>query len=373
MTDIESAETVPKLFQPVRVGEIELAHRVVFAPCTRFRANKDNVHTSLGVTYYEQRASVPGTLLITEASIIEPQVPHIPGIFNDEQLAGWKKVVDAVHAKGSYIYLQLWAGGRAALVTAETKARGLYSPSAIPVKGREDIPLYEMTIDDIRRYIALFTKSAVDAVEHAGFDGVELHGANGYLIDQFIQDVSNHRTDEYGGSVENRARFPLELVESVSKAIGIKKTAIRLSPWANGNDMGMKDPIPTFTYLVERLAKEFPDLAYLHVIEPGVSNYWNIPIGPGHSNDFIRNIWLPRAFITAGRYYRKEAIERAEQTGELIAFGRLFISNPDLPLRLRKNLHLEKWDHDTYYTPEEPHGFIDYPFADENTPLADDD
>ncbi|KAI0723895.1 NADH:flavin oxidoreductase/NADH oxidase [Cerioporus squamosus] len=370
MTDVQPAETVPKLFQPVQVGEVKLAHRVVFAPCTRMRANEDNVHTTLGVTYYDQRASVPGTLLISEATIMEPQIPHIPGTFTDEQLAGWKKVVDAVHAKGSYIYLQLWAGGRAAV--GANKSSRLYSASAIPVKGREDIPLFEMTVDDIKRYVELFTKSAIVAVERAGFDGVELHGANGYLIDQFIQDVSNHRTDEYGGSIENRARFPLELVESVSKAIGIKKTAIRFSPWATGNDMGMKDPVPTFSYLVQRLAEEFPELAYLHVIEPGVSNYWNIPIGPGHSNDFIRDIWLPRTLISAGRYYRKEAIERAERTGELIAFGRLFISNPDLPLRLRKNLRLEKWDHDTYYTPEDPHGFIDYPFADEKTPLADD-
>ncbi|RPD66476.1 NADH:flavin oxidoreductase/NADH oxidase [Lentinus tigrinus ALCF2SS1-7] len=372
MAQVQPPESVPKLFQPVRVGEIELAHHVVFAPCTRLRATKDNVHTSLGVTYYEQRASVPGTLLISEAALMEPQLPHAPGIFTEEQIAGWEKIVDAVHAKGSYIYVQLWDGGRA-IPRAKEAGLTLYSASPIPVKGQEDAPVHEMTIDDIKRCIALFTKSASDAVERAGFDGVELHGANGYLIDQFIQDLSNHRTDEYGGSIENRARFPLELVKSVSKAIGIKKTALRLSPWATGNDMGMEDPRPTFSYLVKRLAEDFPELAYLHVIEPGVSNYWNIPIGPGNSNDFIRDIWLPRTLISAGRYYRKEALERAEQTGELIAFGRLFISNPDLPLRLRKNLHLEKWDHDTYYTPEDPHGFIDYPFADDNTPLADEE
>ncbi|EED82236.1 predicted protein [Postia placenta Mad-698-R] len=199
---------------------------------------------------------------------------------------------------------------------------------------------------EIHEYVQLYTAAATNAIR-AGFDGVELHGANGYLIDQFLQDVSNKRTDEYGGSVENRCRFALEVIESVVKAIGVNKVAIRLSPWSTFQDMGMKDPKPTFAYLVSRIAEAHPDFAYVHVVEPRVEGNLDRIVLEAESNDFLRSIWAPRPFITAGGFTRDTAFEAAEKTGELVAFGRFFISNPDLPLRLAKNLPIIKGNRDT--------------------------
>ncbi|KAL7283668.1 hypothetical protein ACG7TL_003104 [Trametes sanguinea] len=362
---------VPKLFQPVTVGDMQLAHRVVMAPLTRCRANSRHVHGDLAVEYYAQRASVPGTLLITEATYIAPQTvghplgPTIPGIWSDEQISAWKKVVEAVHANASFIYLQIWALGRGAKYDELKKENPDFpyvAPSAIPLKGSKETPR-ALTIPEIKEYIQLFAKAASNAVHGAGFDGVEIHGANGFLVDEFIQDVSNQRTDEYGGSIENRCRFALEVVDAVSQAVGAKKTAIRLSPWSSFQDMRMEDPIPTFSYLVTRLREQFPDLSYLHVIEPGVGGGSDIGFEKEDSNDFIRHMWFPRPFISAGRYTSETAIQRAEKTGELIAFGRLFISNPDLPLRLRNNLPLTPWSREVYYLPEDPRGYVDYPFV----------
>ncbi|CDO73612.1 hypothetical protein BN946_scf185014.g82 [Trametes cinnabarina] len=365
-------EPVPKLFQPITVGDMHLAHRVVLAPLTRCRANTKHIHGDLAVQYYAQRASVPGTLLITEATYIAPQTvghplgPTIPGIWSDEQIGAWKKVVDVVHAKGSFIYLQIWALGRGAKLEELKKEDPHFpyvAPSPIPLTDRKEVPR-ALTIPEIKEYVQLFAKAASNAVQRAGFDGVEIHGANGFLVDEFIQDVTNQRTDEYGGPIENRCRFALEVVESVSEVIGANKTALRLSPWSTYQDMRMRDPIPTFSYLVTRLREQFPDLAYIHVIEPGVGGASDIGSSREDSNDFIRNIWLPRPLISAGRYTRETAIQRAEQSGELIAFGRLFISNPDLPLRLRWNLPLVPWSREVYYLPENPGGYVDYPFAD---------
>ncbi|KAF9811115.1 hypothetical protein IEO21_06633 [Rhodonia placenta] len=217
---------------------------------------------------------------------------------------------------------------------------------------------------EIHEYVQLYTAAATNVIR-AGFDGVELHGANGYLIDQFLQDVSNKRTDEYGGSVENRCRFALEIIDSVVKAIGVNKVAIRLSPWSTFQDMGMKDPKPTFAYLVSHIAEAHPDFAYIHVVEPRVEGNLDRIVLEAESNDFLRRIWAPRPFITAGGFTRDTAFEAAEKTGELVAFGRFFISNHDLPLRLAKNLPIVKGNRDTYYLVESPKGYIDYPFVDE--------
>ncbi|KAI0373005.1 FMN-linked oxidoreductase [Pilatotrama ljubarskyi] len=365
--------SLPRLFQPVSVGDMTHAHRVVLAPLTRCRANARHVHGDLAVGYYAQRASVPGTLLIAEATFIAAKAgglslgPNIPGIWNEEQVAAWKRVVEAVHARGSYIYLQLWALGRAADIDqlkAENPDFDYVGASAIPQQDRKGIPR-PLTVPEIEEYVELYAQAASNAVHGAGFDGVEIHGANGYLVDQFLQDVTNQRTDEYGGSIENRARFGLEVVEAVTRAVGANKTAIRLSPWSEFQYMRMKDPVPTFTYMVTRLREAFPNLAYIHVVEPGVLGYIDVDHGKQESNDFIRDIWLPRPLISAGRYDRESAIKRAEETGELIAFGRLFIANPDLPLRLLKNLPLARWDREVFYLPEEPRGYIDYPFAED--------
>ncbi|KAI9058706.1 NADH:flavin oxidoreductase/NADH oxidase [Trametes sanguinea] len=365
--------SLPKLFQPIKVGDITLGHRVVFAPLTRFRADRRGVHSDLAVEYYSQRASFPGTLIISEATYVaifaHGRSLHAPGIYTEDQIAAWKRITDAVHAKGSFIYTQLWGLGRAAEppVLAQLREQDPYFPyvsaSDVPLSGRDDVPR-PLTIDEIKTYVVAFVQAAQDAVHRAGFDGVEIHAAYGYLLEQFIHEGSNTRTDEYGGSIANRCRFPLEVVDAVSKAIGEQKVGIRISPWSDFQDMKMSDPVPTFTYLISRLRTDHPDLAYVHVVEPGISGASDCSLREGESNEFIRKIWQPRPLISAGGYTRDKALQVAEETGQLIAFGRPFVSNPDLPLRLLKNIPLAPWDRNTFFVPEEPHGYIDYSFAD---------
>ncbi|KAB5592695.1 NADH flavin oxidoreductase/NADH oxidase [Ceratobasidium theobromae] len=357
-----------KLFSPLQLGEITLGHRVIMAPLTRFRADDNHVHTDLAVEYYAQRASVPGTLLITEATFIAPEAggfDHVPGIWNDEQIVAWKKVTDAVHDQHSYIYLQLWALGRAA--EPKVLAReGLPYVSSSPTPMEEGGPApRELTKGEIAHYVDLYVQAARNAIK-AGFDGVEIHSANGYLLDQFLQDTCNKRTDEYGGSIENRARFTLQVADAVTAAVGAKKTGLRLSPWG----MRMKDPVPTFSYVVKELAKRHTDLAYLHVVEPVVSGDNDAQhahdTGSGQkpaSNDFAREIWGEHTFLSAGGYNAKSAEEVLNKFGNsAIVFGRHFIANPDLPVRLRTGVPLTRYDRSTFYTPG-PKGYIDYPRA----------
>ncbi|GBE84625.1 Probable inactive dehydrogenase [Sparassis crispa] len=364
-----SSESAPKLFQPIKVGDMTLAHRVVLAPLTRYRANAAHVHGDLAVEYYAQRASIVGTLLIAEAAFISAKAggfAHVPGIWNEAQIAAWKKITDAVHARGSYIYIQLWALGRATdlqVLEKEDPSFPYVSASDIQLTGKPKAPR-PLTEEEIKEYIQMYATAASNAVHGAGFDGIEIHGANGYLPDQFLQDVSNKRTDKYGGSIENRARFLLELLGAISAKIGAQKTAIRLSPWGEFQDMRMEDPVPTFKYVVSKIAEMLPDFAYIHFTEPRVSGNLDRSVKDGETNDYFRKVWAPRPIISAGGYTRETALAAADETGDLIAFGRAYISNPDLPLRLRMNLPVAKYDRDTFYTPENPKGYIDYPFAD---------
>ncbi|KAJ1305437.1 hypothetical protein OPQ81_000447 [Rhizoctonia solani] len=360
-----------KLYTPLQVGDINLAHRVVMAPLTRYRANDTHAHTELGVQYYAQRAEVPGTLLITEATAISPEAAgydHIPGIWSDEQIEAWKKVTDAVHERNSYIYLQLWALGRAA--NPEVLAReGLSFVSASPVPIEEGGPVPRaLTEEEIKDYVKLYAQAAKNAVFKAGFDGVEIHSANGYLLDQFLQDNSNKRTDLYGGSIENRARFVLEVVGAVTAAVGAKKTGIRLSPWNKFQGMRMQDPIPTFSYVIKEISRYYSDLAYLHFIEPIVEEKPTEgvqTVEQTESNDFARTIWSPRPFLSAGGYNAKSGEVTANKyENTAVVFGRYFISNPDLPERLRKGIELTHYNRDTFFSPG-PRGYIDYPKAGE--------
>ncbi|KAL4247445.1 Aldolase-type TIM barrel [Abortiporus biennis] len=357
--------STPKLFQPFKLGDIELKHRIVLSPLTRYRANSEHVPTDLQAKYYAQRASMPGTLLITEATFINQRAggyANVPALETANQLEGWKKVVDGVHAKGSFIFSQLWALGRTARPDYLAKAGyDLVSASDIPLKGRsKPRPL---TTTEIKQYVGWYIQAAINAVQKVGFDGVEIHSANGYLLHQFLEDHSNLRTDEYGGSIENRVRFILEVVEGVTNAIGQKKTAIRISPFNPFQDMGMEDPYPTYSYLVQQLAERFPDLAYIHAVDPRESS--DTPDGlNGKSLDTFRNIWSPRPFISAGSYTPELALEVANNKGDLIAFGRNFLANPDLPYRIKNKLPLNQPDYSTFYTAETPVGYIDYPFAD---------
>jgi len=364
-----------KLFTPLQVGDLTLAHRVVMAPLTRFRADDNHVHTDLAVEYYGQRAEVPGTLLITEATFIAPEAggfDHIPGIWSDDQIAAWKKVTDAVHDRRSYIYLQLWALGRAADPKVLSREGFPYvSSSATPLEEGKPAPR-ELSKDEIEQYKQKYVQAAKNAVYKAGFDGVEIHSANGYLLDQFLQDTCNKRTDEYGGSVENRARFTLEVADAVTAAVGSKKTGIRFSPWGRFQGMRMEDPVPTFSYVIKELAKRHTDLSYIHLVEPVVSGDNDQKVdhahdtgsahGPG-SNDFAREIWGSRTYLSAGGYNAKSGTEAANKYGNAaIVFGRYFIANPDLPERLRTGTPLTHYNRDTFYTPG-PRGYIDYPRA----------
>ncbi|KAJ7146449.1 hypothetical protein C8R44DRAFT_600605 [Mycena epipterygia] len=357
-----------KLFQPTRLGDIELSHRVVFAPSTRFRADANHAPLPHVAEYYEQRASTSGSLLISEATFIAPRAggyKHAPGIWSDEQISAWKKVTDRVHAKGSYMYLQLWALGRAADV--ETLAEdGLphVSASDVPVTGGP--APRPLTVEEIREYVQLYATAASNAVHKAGFDGVEIHAANGFLLDQFLHDRSNIRTDAYGGSVENRTRFPLEVIDAVVQAVGQHKTAIRFSPWGTFLDMHFDNPKPTYAHLVTQLRERYPDFAYVHIVEPRADGTETVKeVKEGYSNDFIRDIWGDRRLISAGGYTRETAIAAAEEKGDLIAFARPYIANPDLPYRLLHGIALAVGNRALYYAPGsiDPKGYTDYPFA----------
>jgi NADPH2 dehydrogenase len=243
------------------------------------------------------------------------------------------QVVDAVHANGSYIFLQLWAMGRATnldLLKAEDPSFDMVGPSSIPISSSHPTPR-PLTVDEIKTYVQWYADAAEKAVNKAGFDGVELHFAGGYLPDQFLQDVSNLRSDEYGGTIENRARFPLEIIEAVSNVVGEDRVGFRISPWSPFQGMRMEHPKPTFTYFVSQARKRFPNLAYLHVIEPRVNGAEDCEPDDIDSNDFLREIWGDKVFISAGGYTPQNSVETANDKGGLIAFGRHYIANVRFP------------------------------------------
>ncbi|KAI9432670.1 NADH:flavin oxidoreductase/NADH oxidase [Lactarius indigo] len=324
------AAPTPKLFQPIQVGTTSLQHRVVLAPMKRARADDRYVHGALGLEYYKQRTSTPGTLAISEGTFIALHAggdANIPGIWSDEQIAGWKPITDAVHANGSFIYLQLWALGRVAEGDVLRKAGGyeVVAPSAIPLEGH-DTPR-PLTVAEIKEYVQLYATAAENAVLKAGFDGVEIQSAGGYLLDQFVQPATNKRTDEYGGSIENRLRFVLEVTEAVVKAVGANKVGIRIGPHMKILGMGTPDPIPAYAELVKRIHDSYPDFAYLHVIEIAnmIQTFGGTVTRP--STRFLRDIWGNRPYIANGNYDRDAAIEVVEKEGGLVSFGRYFISN----------------------------------------------
>lgn len=358
-----------KLFQPIRVGRLELSSRIAMAPMTRFRVDDQHVPLPIVKDYYAQRASVPGTLLITEATVISPNgggYPNVPGIWSDAQIAAWKEVTDAVHAKGSYIYLQVWSLGRVANPDY-LKTLGdfdLVSSSAIPASADSPVPR-ALTESEIQTYIADFAQAARNAVA-AGFDGVEIHAANGYLVDQFLQDVSNTRTDRWGGSVANRARFALEVTRAIVDAIGADRTAIRLSPFSPFQGMRMADPVPQFAHVARELARF--NLAYTHIVEARIGG--GDDVDHSDSLDFFLDAYAGASpVVIAGGYTddsAREAIDVKYAAHEVvIGFGRPFLSNPDLPFRLKENVPLVPHQRNTFYVPKDPKGYADFPFSPE--------
>ncbi|BGP25260.1 hypothetical protein JCM10295v2_004183 [Rhodotorula toruloides] len=372
------------LFRPIKVGRLELKQRLAMAPLTRFRADAQHVHQQPAVEYYGQRASAPGTLVITEATFIDPKAggyPNVPGCYNQEQVAAWKKVVDEVHSKGSFIYLQLWALGRAAdpgNLKKEFNA-DVVSASDVPFEG--GAKPRALTKEEIQDYIGYYARAAKLFVEEAGGDGVEIHNANGelilhelglgYLLDQFLQTNSNKRTDEYGGSLENRARFPLEVAKAVSDAVGADRVGIRLSPYSTFQGMKMpdiKDIKETFSYFVTELRQRHPDFAYIHAVESRIAGNTTIEAAKDENLDFLYEIWTPRPFLIAGGFKPDTAVTAAEHyANSVVVFGRYFISNPDLVKRIKEGIELTEYNRETFYLygPDKTEGYTDYPFADE--------
>ncbi|KAK4891338.1 hypothetical protein LTR27_009992 [Elasticomyces elasticus] len=365
-----------RLFQPLKLGNVNLAHRMVMAPLTRFRADNNYVPAlPMSKTYYEERACVPGTLLITEATFISPRASgyeNAPGIWNSTQIAAWKVIVDAVHAKGSFTFLQLWALGRLARKDViESLGHRVVSSSARAVGGESGNVPHALTETEIKAFVQHYANAAKNAVE-AGFDGVEIHGANGYLIDQFWQDTVNERTDSYGGSIKNRARFGLEVTRAVVDAVGdSRKVAMRLSPFSDFQGMGMVDPISQFSHIIRELKKL--DLAYLHLIESGVDGTSAVDAvyaSISHDLDPLVALWgTDSPIIVAGGFTpdkAKNALREVyTQANVAVAFGRSWISNPDLAFRIPRGIELARWDRETFYKIGGWEGYLGYPYSKE--------
>ncbi|KAL2812185.1 hypothetical protein BJX63DRAFT_397199 [Aspergillus granulosus] len=385
-----SLSPLDPLFHPLRLGAFALNHRIVQAPCTRMRATKESdgvfVPNDLLVKYYEQRAT-PGGLMLTEATPISRLAagyPGVPGIFTPSQITAWKRVTDAVHAKGGIILLQLWHVGRA---TTPGMLGGVatVSSSDIPIAGKaldgtdySSAPPKPMTLDEIKDTVQEYAAAAKRAID-AGFDGVEIHGGNGYLLDQFLHDNVNKRTDAYGGSIENRSRLILEIITAVSTAIGSERTGIRLSPYNYFQDTRDSNPQKHWGYLCSAIASlpEGIKPAYVHMIEPRFDEVLDerakiasleteTKEAEKPSLDSFRAILKKGGvrFIAAGNFKPDNAGGKVSGDGaDAVAFGRLFIGNPDLVARLREGYELNKYDRETFYgaTPPEK-GYTDYPF-----------
>ncbi|WVQ85654.1 hypothetical protein IAT38_007820 [Cryptococcus sp. DSM 104549] len=343
------------LFQPIKAGSTDLKHRIVLAPMGRLRATqKTGVPSKEAALYYAQRAS-DGGLLISEGTVIAPEAggyDYVPGIWSSEQVEAWKPVPPAVHAKGGRIFCQLGSIGRMALPENVDK---VFAPSNIPADaGTKDLTV--MTEEDIDRFVEHYRQATVNAVE-AGFDGVEIHCANGYLLDEFIQSVSNQRTDDYGGTPANRFRFPLRVLTAVSSIIGASRVGVRISPFARFQNMREPNPLATFVPFVEALLEAHSDLAYVHAVDRRIDGVDDIPheeVQMTDSLDDIRDVVkrLGRgtAFIIAGGFTPAMAREHAEKHDDLVAFGRHFTSNPDLPERIKNGWPLTVYHRDTFYT-----------------------
>lgn len=356
-----------KLLTEYMLGKIKLKNRVVMAPLTRSRAI-NNIPNDLMVQYYKQRSGAG--LIITEGTSPSPNglgYPRIPGIFNQVQVEGWKKITNAVHENNSKIFIQLMHTGRVSHSENLPKGAEVVAPSAVATDGEmytdtlgmQPYPTpREMTLEDIETAQNEYVQAAKNAID-AGFDGVEIHGANGYLVDQFINTASNKRSDKYGGSIENRCRFAIETAKKIGEAIGFDRTAIRLSPYGAFNGMEQFNDIEeTYSYLSAELGKL--GLTYIHIVD---HSSMGAPEVTESVKSKIRNVFGGTIIASGG--FDKERAETVlnENKGDLIAFGRLFISNPDLVNRLKNNFKLADPDYDTFYTPGEK-GYTDYPMSD---------
>ena len=354
-----------KLFTDAKLGNLTLQNHIVMAPMTRNRATTDHDVTPIMATYYAQRASAG--LIITEGVAPSPNgngYARVPGLYTDSQVAGWKNVTDAVHAKGGHIFAQLMHTGRIGHPVNMHEGTEVTAPSAIGAAGQIysdtdgmlDHPTPRaLTTDEVKQTILEFVKASQNAID-AGFDGVEIHGANGYLIEQFLSPDTNHRTDQYGGSVENRSRFLLETAEAVGQAIGFDRVGVRLSPYGAFNDItAFAGADETYQYLAEQL--NTIGVVYIHLVD---HQAMGAPAVPAEVVDSIRKAFTKTLILSGG--YDADRAEAALDSGkaDLVAFGRPFISNPDLVDRLETGAELNQPDFNTFYSPGEK-GYTDYP------------
>jgi N-ethylmaleimide reductase len=353
------------ILSPVKLGPCDLPNRLVMAPLTRCRADSGGVPNALMVEYYRQRAGAG--LIISEGAPVSPQgkgYPYTPGIYNDAQIQGWQAITSAVHERGGRIFLQLWHVGRISHPALQPDGALPVAPSALKPAGQvlteqglfDFVTPRALELAEISTIIEQF-RHAADCARQAGFDGVEIHGANGYLLDQFLRDGTNRRTDAYGGATANRARLLLEVVEAVASVWGSDKVGVRLSPLQPFNDIRDSDPQATFGYVAEQLNRF--NLAYLHITEmgkeaPGAA-------GPAFNLDELRPLYNGTYITNAGYTAETATAAIAENRADLVAFGKLFIANPDLPERFARNAPLNEPDADTFYQGG-TQGYTDYPF-----------
>lgn len=371
MPDVATKTTTDRsaLFKPLDLGRVAIPNRIVMAPMSRMRSNSDGVPSDLNVTYYQQRASAG--LLISEATCVSRQgtgYANSTAIYSDAHIAGWKKICDAVHASGGRIVLQLWHVGRISHSSLQEGGRLPVAPSPIARSGEiltpsgpkpYEIP-HALTIDEIAGVVEDYRLGAVRA-KQAGLDGVEVQCANGFLLEQFLNDATNQRSDRYGGSIENRARLFFEVLDAVCSVWDSRKVGVRLSPFSTAHDCFDSDPAALHSHVVARLAAR--DLAYLHFYEPragGAGRADNITPGVPFVSEMMRKLY-PNPIIAAGGFNADTAAAAvARGTVDAVAFGRHFVSNPDLPERIRAVQPLAPYDRSTFYSGGAK-GYIDYP------------
>ncbi|XP_058773030.1 putative 12-oxophytodienoate reductase 11 [Vicia villosa] len=360
--EMAASDPIP-LVTPYKMGNFNLSHRVVLAPLTRTRSF-NNVPQPHATLYYSQRAS-QGGLLITEATGVSDTAqgyPNTPGIWTKEQVEAWKPIVDAVHAKGGVIICQIWHVGRVSNSCYQPNGQTPISSSDKSLTSshaQQFTPPRRLSTDEIPNIVNDFRLAARNAIE-AGFDGIEIHAAHGYLIEQFMKDEVNDRTDEYGGSIENRCRFALEIVEAAVNEIGADKVGIRLSPFAEHSECGDSSPKELGLYMINALNKY--NILYCHIVEPRIKSACEVDDNSPHSLVPMRKAFNG-TFIVAGGYDRQDGNNAvAANKTDLVVYGRLFLANPDLPKRFALDAPLNKYNRETFYTSDPVVGYTDYPF-----------
>lgn len=362
------------LFEPVELGSLKLRNRFVMAPMTRSRAGRDGILPESAPTYYAQRATAG--LIVSEGVCVSPVAvgnPKVPGIWTADQTASWAEVASAVHAAGGTIVAQLWHTGRASHPSLQPGGHAQVAPSAIRIDGSTfardgrtpHVTPRALEALEIPMIIAQYRRAAHNAIA-AGLDGVEIHAANGYLIDQFLQDNANTRTDAYGGTIENRARLLAEVVADVSAEIGADRVGVRISPASTFQDMGDSDPAALFGHVLDVLDEAA--VAYLHIVEPGIDGSQNLAGTQAGARGALGSAWARERYagkIVAAGGYQADSAESAVASGhaDAVAFGRPYIANPDLPERVAVGASLTESDRATYYGGGDA-GYIDYPTLD---------